>query len=58
MYVVQLVALEPAHPDSRVDHEPVRHNDDAREFSSAAGSFLIALSISLPTQTQERFQTR
>lgn len=58
MYVVQLVALEPAHRDSRLDHEPVRHNDDVGEFSSAAGSSLSALSISSPTQTQERFQTR
>ena len=24
MYVVQLVALEPAHPESRLDHEPLR----------------------------------
>lgn len=58
MYVVQLVALEPAHRESRLDHEPVRHNYDACEFSSVAGSFLIALSISSPTQTPERFQTR
>ena len=31
MYVVQLIALEPAHPRSRLGHEPLRHNNNVRE---------------------------